>query len=123
MQQQPCSSSGLSVATMLDKAVQQAARVMSAACKGIQGVSRLCMNLLLFLFFVSFKKRDLTAMLCGVQNDLQAMARCHRIGQSKEVTIYRLVCKDTYEQQVFECSSRKYGTLVCFNSPDLPHSC
>ncbi|KAL0028186.1 hypothetical protein WJX79_000439 [Trebouxia sp. C0005] len=43
------------------------------------------------------------------QNDLQAMARCHRIGQSKEVTIYRLVCKDTYEQQVFECSSRKYG--------------
>lgn len=47
--------------------------------------------------------------VCVVQNDLQAMARCHRIGQSKEVTIYRLVCKDTYEQQVFECSSRKYG--------------
>lgn len=34
------------------------------------------------------------------QNDLQAMARCHRIGQDKEVTIYRLVTKDTYEEQV-----------------------
>ncbi len=53
-----------------------------------------------------------------MQNDLQAMARCHRIGQSKEVTIYRLVCKDTYEQQVFECSSRKYGTPCCCLNPD-----
>ena len=54
-----------------------------------------------------------------MQNDLQAMARCHRIGQSKEVTIYRLVCKDTYEQQVFECSSRKYGMLDLFTSCSL----
>lgn len=43
------------------------------------------------------------------QNDLQAMARCHRIGQEKEVTVYRLVSKNTYEQQLFECSSRKMG--------------
>ncbi|KAK9793449.1 hypothetical protein WJX73_007753 [Symbiochloris irregularis] len=43
------------------------------------------------------------------QNDLQAMARCHRIGQSKDVTIYRLVCRDTYEAQIFQSSSRKYG--------------
>lgn len=43
------------------------------------------------------------------QNDLQAMARCHRIGQDKEVTVYRLVSKNTYEQQLFECASRKYG--------------
>jgi chromodomain-helicase-DNA-binding protein 7 len=26
------------------------------------------------------------------------MARCHRIGQRKDVTVYRLVCNDTYEQ-------------------------
>jgi chromodomain-helicase-DNA-binding protein 7 len=43
------------------------------------------------------------------QNDLQAMARCHRIGQEKEVTVYRLVSRNTYEQQLFECSSRKMG--------------
>ena len=43
------------------------------------------------------------------QNDLQAMARCHRIGQEKDVTIYRLVSKGTYEEHVFKTSSRKYG--------------
>ncbi|XP_024535858.1 chromodomain-helicase-DNA-binding protein 8 [Selaginella moellendorffii] len=43
------------------------------------------------------------------QNDLQAMARCHRIGQTKDVRIYRLITRNTYEQHLFECSSRKYG--------------
>ena len=43
------------------------------------------------------------------QNDLQAMARCHRIGQEKDVTVYRLIANDTYEQSVFETASRKYG--------------
>ncbi|GMH41988.1 hypothetical protein BSKO_09907 [Bryopsis sp. KO-2023] len=43
------------------------------------------------------------------QNDLQAMARCHRIGQDREVMIYRMISWDTYEQQLFEVASRKYG--------------
>lgn len=43
------------------------------------------------------------------QNDLQAMARCHRIGQEKAVTVYRLVSRNTYENQVFTIASRKYG--------------
>ncbi len=43
------------------------------------------------------------------QNDLQAMARCHRIGQSKDVTIYRLISKNTYEENLFRTSSKKYG--------------
>ncbi|KAF5833766.1 P-loop containing nucleoside triphosphate hydrolase protein [Dunaliella salina] len=43
------------------------------------------------------------------QNDLQAMARCHRIGQQKEVTVYRLVTRDTYEEHLFQTASRKYG--------------
>ena len=30
------------------------------------------------------------------QNDLQAQARCHRIGQTKKVKIYRLVANKTY---------------------------
>jgi hypothetical protein len=37
------------------------------------------------------------------------MARCHRIGQEKEVTVYRLISKDTYEEQVFSTASRKFG--------------
>ena len=58
--------------------------------------------------------KDLAAACsCSLlQNDLQAMARCHRIGQEKEVTIYRLVCKDTVEQHIFSTSSRKYGESV-----------
>ncbi|KAG2440284.1 hypothetical protein HXX76_004395 [Chlamydomonas incerta] len=43
------------------------------------------------------------------QNDLQAMARCHRIGQTKEVTVYRLISADTYEMALFSSASRKYG--------------
>eukprot|EP00878_Enallax_costatus_P046663 GHUV01056913.1.p1 GENE.GHUV01056913.1~~GHUV01056913.1.p1 ORF type:complete len:503 (+),score=214.95 GHUV01056913.1:285-1793(+) len=43
------------------------------------------------------------------QNDLQAMARCHRIGQDRDVTVYRLVSKNTYEEQLFRTASRKYG--------------
>ena len=31
------------------------------------------------------------------QNDLQAHARCHRIGQTKPVKIYRLLTRKTYE--------------------------
>lgn len=31
--------------------------------------------------------------------DLQAMARAHRIGQTKKVTIYRLCTKDTVEER------------------------
>ena len=44
-----------------------------------------------------------------MQNDLQAMARCHRIGQDKDVTVYRLITDATYEQDVFACSTRKQG--------------
>ena len=47
---------------------------------------------------------------CHMQNDLQAMARCHRIGQDKDVTVYRLITDATYEQDVFACSTRKQGT-------------
>ena len=29
------------------------------------------------------------------QNDIQAMARCHRIGQTRAVNVYKLVTRDT----------------------------
>ena len=35
------------------------------------------------------------------QNDLQAQARCHRIGQNKAVKVYRLITRNTYEREMF----------------------
>ncbi|KAL9653103.1 hypothetical protein ABK040_006321 [Willaertia magna] len=43
------------------------------------------------------------------QNDLQAQARCHRIGQTKEVKVYRLLTKNTKEKDMFERASMKLG--------------
>ncbi|KAL0238930.1 hypothetical protein PCE1_004621 [Barthelona sp. PCE] len=34
------------------------------------------------------------------QNDIQALSRAHRIGQKKQVSVFRLVSKDTVEEQV-----------------------
>ncbi|KMU90848.1 chromodomain helicase hrp1 [Coccidioides immitis H538.4] len=41
------------------------------------------------------------------QADLQAMARAHRIGQTKPVSVYRLVSKDTVEEEVIERARNK----------------
>lgn len=41
------------------------------------------------------------------QADLQAMARAHRIGQKNHVMVYRLVSKDTVEEQVLERARKK----------------
>ncbi|OQR85660.1 chromodomain protein [Achlya hypogyna] len=43
------------------------------------------------------------------QNDLQAQARCHRIGQTKAVKIYRLLTAKTYEAHMFHQASMKLG--------------
>lgn len=41
------------------------------------------------------------------QADLQAMARAHRIGQTKPVSVYRLVSKETVEEEVLERAKNK----------------
>lgn len=43
------------------------------------------------------------------QNDVQAQARCHRIGQTKDVRIYRLITSRTFEQEMFDRASKKLG--------------
>ena len=43
------------------------------------------------------------------QNDAQAQARCHRIGQEKAVQVFRLVTKNTYEETMLDRASRKLG--------------
>ncbi|XP_021727935.1 protein CHROMATIN REMODELING 19-like [Chenopodium quinoa] len=58
------------------------------------------------------------------QIDRQAEDRCHRIGQTKPVTIYRLVTKGTVDEDVYEIAKRKLvldaavlesGTMVVDN--------
>ncbi|KAJ3155774.1 hypothetical protein HDU86_004243 [Geranomyces michiganensis] len=41
------------------------------------------------------------------QSDIQALARAHRIGQTKPVTVYRLVCQDTVEEQMLSRLQKK----------------
>ncbi|KAH0785640.1 Type III restriction enzyme, res subunit family protein [Histomonas meleagridis] len=43
------------------------------------------------------------------QNDLQAQARCHRIGQTHDVQVYRLITRGTYESEMFLRASMKLG--------------
>lgn len=40
---------------------------------------------------------------------MQAQARCHRIGQTKPVQIYRLICRNTYEKDMFDRAGIKLG--------------
>ena len=43
------------------------------------------------------------------QNDIQAQARCHRIGQKQAVKVYRLITRNTYEAEMFDKASKKLG--------------
>lgn len=61
------------------------------------------------LFFVVVAAADLYRSDWNPQNDLQAQARCHRIGQTKSVKVYRLISRKTYEMQLFHTSSMKMG--------------
>ncbi|KAI0985512.1 hypothetical protein GJ496_008153 [Pomphorhynchus laevis] len=36
------------------------------------------------------------------QNDLQALSRCHRLGQSRNVKVFRLLCKGTVEEMILK---------------------
>jgi SNF2 family DNA or RNA helicase len=55
------------------------------------------------VIFDSGKKRFMVDF--NPQNDLQAMARCHRIGQKRTVKIYRLVTRNTYEKDMLDKAS------------------
>ena len=52
------------------------------------------------------------------QNDVQATARAHRIGQTQEVQVYRLITARTYEAQMFERASKKLGLEQALFSKD-----
>ncbi|KAH7906758.1 P-loop containing nucleoside triphosphate hydrolase protein [Hygrophoropsis aurantiaca] len=52
-----------------------------------------------------------TVVMCdsdwNPQNDLQAIARAHRIGQTKIVKVYRLICRGSVEDQMLDRIRRK----------------
>lgn len=55
-----------------------------------------------------------TAIICGDMMYMtflpsQAQARCHRIGQSKAVKVYRLITRNSYEREMFDKASLKLG--------------
>ena len=52
------------------------------------------------------------------QKDLQAMARVHRIGQTKEVHVYRLMCRSTVEERILQVAERKLFLDKMVNQDD-----
>ena len=59
------------------------------------------------------------------QNDLQAQARAHRIGQTKNVRIFRLLTRKSFEVEMFKRASMKLGldraVLADANSKSSKH--
>ena len=51
--------------------------------------------------------------------DQQAMDRAHRLGQTKQVTVYRLICKGTIEERILQRAKEKSEihrySLLLFN--------
>ncbi|XP_063989638.1 uncharacterized protein LOC135168912 [Diachasmimorpha longicaudata] len=72
-----------------------------------------------FLFLVSTRAGGIGLNLTGAdtvilydsdwnpQADIQAMARCHRIGQTKPVVIYRLCTKGSYDERIVQRAESK----------------
>ena len=48
------------------------------------------------------------------QNDVQAMARSHRIGQRKRVKVFRLVTRGSYEAELVTAANKKLGLERAF---------
>lgn len=44
--------------------------------------------------------------------DQQAMDRAHRLGQTKQVTVYRLICKGTIEERILQRAREKSEVCI-----------
>jgi len=44
--------------------------------------------------------------------DQQAMDRAHRLGQTKQVTVYRLICKGTIEERILQRAKEKHEVIA-----------
>ncbi|TFK65861.1 hypothetical protein BDN72DRAFT_800724 [Pluteus cervinus] len=65
-----------------------------------------------------------TVIMCdsdwNPQNDLQAIARAHRIGQTKPVKVYRLICRGSVEDQMLDRIRRKLFLSMKIMGSDNP---
>lgn len=48
--------------------------------------------------------------------DQQAMDRAHRLGQTKQVTVYRLVVKGSIEERILQRAREKSEVCTCLSS-------
>ena len=54
------------------------------------------------------------------QQDLQAQDRCHRLGQKKPVSVYRLVSENTVEEKILALQERKKELIAATLDTELP---
>lgn len=45
--------------------------------------------------------------------NVQAQARCHRIGQERAVKVYRLITRNSYEREMFDRCVVYVGHMQC----------
>lgn len=69
---------------------------------------RMLLCVFLLLLFQAVYIRDLL-ITCIFKFVYQAQARCHRIGQSKAVKVYRLITRNSYEREMLDKASLKLG--------------
>lgn len=48
--------------------------------------------------------------------DQQAQDRAHRLGQTKQVTVYRLICKGTIEERILQRAREKSEVSCCVSN-------
>jgi len=53
-------------------------------------------------------------------NDAQAMDRAHRVGQTKQVTVYRLIARGTIEERILKLARAKKD-VSCHSHGDRTH--
>lgn len=53
--------------------------------------------------------------------DQQAMDRAHRLGQTKQVTVYRLICKGTIEERIMQRAREKSEVGISVYFKDNSH--
>ncbi|KAH8063541.1 ABC1 family-like protein [Aureococcus anophagefferens] len=75
-----------------------------------------------FVFLLSTRAGGVGINLCAAdtvviydsdwnpQNGVQAMARCHRLGQTRDVAVYRLVARKSFEGHMLEAAARSSGS-------------